>query len=155
MHTKDTESRPFCWLEVFQCGLLRTVWSLFKQCYLIWQWAPCCCLSQRQPGKNTIMWVALIFLLAWGKQQDTRGNVYLALCHDWDEQCLNKRSSICSVWISPTPNIPESLTESATVRDFQRELFLCVSVNCMAGGSILCLTLSHLRTVYLLSDIYF
>lgn len=33
------------------------------------------------------------------KQQGTRGNVYLALCHAWDEQHLNKRSSICSLLI--------------------------------------------------------
>lgn len=58
-----------------------------------------------------IEWVALIFPLAWGKQQGTRGNVYLALCLDWDEQHLNKRSSICSVWIYlPAPlMVPDSL----------------------------------------------
>lgn len=45
-----------------------------------------------------IEWVALIFLLAWGKQWGTRGSVYLALCHDCDEQHLNKSRTICSVW---------------------------------------------------------
>lgn len=38
-----------------------------------------------------IEWVALIFLLAWGKQQATRGNVYLAPCHDCDERHLNRK----------------------------------------------------------------
>lgn len=37
------------------------------------------------------------------------GNVYLVLCHDWDEEHLNKSSSICSAWIADIDSITQTV----------------------------------------------
>lgn len=85
-----------------------------------------------------IEWVALIFLLAWGKQQDSRGNVYLALCHDCDEQHLNKRSSICSV----RTYLPAALVAYLNLK------YIPVTHNFSPHErGMFCLTSTHLGTV--------
>lgn len=82
-----------------------------------------------------IEWVALIFPMAWRNQRGTKGNVYLALCHDWNEQHLNW-SSLHMLGLGllsgSIHNIPDYLTFNLNL-SFVSPFFYVQCVPCQAS----------------------